>query len=115
MDTVRALSVWSYGTPNAVKSRAARVEKCPDCGGLQGESPDNPEPRDRRASTSDRRVLSRTGTAQTAPLWYGPRLRAPFVAQFIGQILSNEETACVSRPVYGPEERAIAQVIDRSA
>jgi hypothetical protein len=115
MDTVRALSVWTYGTAKAVTSRAARVEKCPDCGGLQGESPDNPEPRDRRASTSDRRILSRAGTAQSAPLWYGPRLRAPFVAQFIGQILLNEEKASVSGPAYGPEQTAMARVVDRSA
>jgi hypothetical protein len=115
MDTVRALSVSAYGIQNAAKSRGLRVEKCPDCCGLHGEYRGNPEPHDRRASTSDRRILSRAGTEQTAPLWYGPRLRAPFVAQFIGQILLNADAAPVSSAVYGPDRTAVALVVDRLA
>lgn len=115
MDTVRALSVSAYGIQNAAKSRGLRVEKCPDCGGLDGEYRDNRHAPDRRASTTDRRILSRGGTGATAPLWYGPRLRAPFVAQFIGQILLSTEAAPASDTAYEPNEAAVALVVDRLA
>jgi hypothetical protein len=115
MDTVRTLSISAYGIQNAAKSRAPRVEKCPDYGGLHGEYHGNPQARDRRASTSDRRVLSRAGTQETAPLWYGPRLRAPFVAQFIGPILLNAEAAPVSSAAYGLNRATVALVVDRLA
>ena len=115
MDTVRALSISPNGIQNAAKSRTLRVEKSPDCAGLNGEYRGNPEPHDRRASTSDRRILSRAGTEQTAPLWYGPRLRAPFVAQFMGQILLDAGAAPDSDTAYRPHRQTMALVVDRLA
>jgi hypothetical protein len=111
MTTAGALSVLPGGTSNAAATRARRVEKSPDCAGSEGEYPRNPEPRNRRTSAPDRRDMFRNGT-ETAPLWYGPRLRAPFVAQFIGQVLIEEEP--VRAPGgYKKSGVDLALVIDR--
>jgi hypothetical protein len=43
--------------------------------------------KDARARVHDhRRSSSQNGTRDDAPFWNGPRLRAPFVAQIIGQL-----------------------------
>jgi hypothetical protein len=42
-------------------------------------------------------------------------LRAPFVAQFIGQILLNAEAAPVSSAAYGLNRATVALVVDRLA
>jgi hypothetical protein len=42
--------------------------------------------------------MSRTGTFEHAPLWYGPRLRPAFVAQVLGQVFATGET-CDPRSV----------------
>jgi len=34
--------------------------------------------------------LSQNGTEESAPLWHGPRLRAAFVAQVLGQIMGTQ-------------------------
>ena len=47
----------------------------------------NADAKDARIGLRDRRRdSSRNGTNDDAPFWNGPRLRAPFVAQIIGQV-----------------------------
>jgi hypothetical protein len=93
--------------------RAARVEKSADCAGSHGEYRGARAHSDRRAAQPDRRAVSRTGTLETAPLWYGPRLRPPFVAQIIGQVLGEAHVA--TRSPYRADDAQVALVVDRNA
>ncbi|HEY4125657.1 MAG TPA: hypothetical protein VGM36_13650 [Rhizomicrobium sp.] len=100
--------------PGGVRNAAPlRVEKSADCAGLHGEYRGEQPLRDRRAPQADRRAVSRTGTFETAPLWYGPRLRAPFVAQIIGQVLGHAEAA--AQTGYRADTVPVALVVDRNA
>ncbi len=98
---------------NVAESRALRVEKSADCAGSHGEYRGARAHSDRRTARPDRRAVSRAGTPETAPLWYGPRLRAPFVAQIIGQVLGEANVS--NRPSYRADEAQVALVIDRNA
>jgi hypothetical protein len=114
MTAPTTLSVLSPGIANAGYVGAGRVEKCAGSGDLNGEYRDKPEPRERRMAGPDRRGLCRDGTQKTAPLWHGPRLRAPFVAQVIGQVLAHNETAPPAAG-YGANSVPLARILDRTA
>ncbi len=47
-------------------------------------------PEQRADARGERANPSRFGTNGFDPLWHGPRLRAPFVAQVLGQMLAGE-------------------------
>ncbi len=114
MTPIGPLPVLAGGTSGAAGIRAGLIRKCPDSGDLNGEYRENPEPRERRSATADRRAVCRDGTVQGAPLWYGPRLRAPFVAQFIGQMLVHTE-AGPAPAIYGANPVPVALLMDRRA
>jgi len=114
MSTIQTLPVLAGAAAQAAGMRAVRIEKCPGSGSSNGEYRDRPEPRERRASHSDRRAVSRDGTGKTAPLWHGPRLRAPFVAQIIGQVLSHDEAA-PQQAAYGEGHMPVAIIVDNRA
>lgn len=67
-----------------------RVEKSRFSNKMHGERRDD----ERFARANDAQLrnanLSRFETIESAPLWHGPRLRAAFVAQILGQALENE-------------------------
>ena len=113
MNAIGALPVWTGGAAKAAGSRGGRVEKTADSAESNGEYRDHAEPRERRGAFADRRALSRSGTGGTAPLWYGPRLRAPFVAQIIGQVLPQGETA--RKNSYREGAIPVALVFDKRA
>ena len=113
MSAISTLQILPNSIPAAAGSRAARVEKAADCAGLHGEYRGEAEPRERRTPRPDRRAMSRAGTFETAPLWYGPRLRAPFVAQIIGQVLGAEQATM--RQAYRGDDAKMARVVDRNA
>jgi hypothetical protein len=71
--------------------------------------------RDPRSGLRDRRrSLSRNETTQNAPFWNGPRLRAPFVAQIIGQMTGgNAPDAQSALACYAQIEQP-ARRFDRS-
>ena len=52
----------------------------------------------RGAPHTERRHVasSRNGTTDYAPLWNGPRLRAAFVAQVLGQVMMDPSDAALS-------------------
>jgi len=92
---------------------SARVEKSVGCGQLNGESGYEPPPSHHSYASAERRKLSHAETKETAPLWYGPRLRAPFVAQFIGQVLGTSHT--MPEKTYAPAPDMRGRVIDKRA
>lgn len=99
------------GAPS--NTAVARVQKTAESGGLHGEYRGEQGPRERRGQRIDRRAVSRAGTFETAPLWYGPRLRAPFVAQIIGQVLGDVQAA--PQPAYRGDDARVALMVDRCA
>lgn len=114
MTTIGPLAISTGSAASAAIMRAARIEKCADSGDSNGEYRERSEPRDRRMANADRRAVSRDGTGRTAPLWHGPRLRAPFVAQVIGQVLVHDDTA-PRAAVYGAGQVPVAILIDNRA
>lgn len=113
MNAIGALPVWAGGAAKAAGSRGARVEKTAESAELNGEYRGDPERRERRGPFTDRRAVSRHGTGGAAPLWYGPRLRAPFVAQIIGQVLPQGETP--GTIAYREDAVPVALVFDKRA
>lgn len=113
MTAIGSLPASPGGISNAAGSRVVRVEKSADCAGSHGEYRGDRTQPERRTAQPDRRAVSRAGTFETAPLWYGPRLRAPFVAQIIGQVLGNAQAA--ARTGYRYDEAPVALVVDRNA
>lgn len=90
-----------------------RVEKARDCAGSHGEYRNSATPDERRTSIGNRRDLSQCETVRCAPLWYGPRLRAPFVAQVLGQVLGATGNAV--GPGYREDGVPTALIVDRFA
>jgi hypothetical protein len=113
MTAIGALPVLPGGSSGAAGSRALRVEKPRDCAGAHGEYRNCETPDERRTSTGDRRDLSQRETVRSAPLWYGPRLRAPFVAQVLGQVLGTTGNAV--GPGYREDGVPTALIVDRFA
>lgn len=70
-----------------LRSLSVRVAKARFAGDLH----DNPAQDSARGNRPEAQLrqhpLPHSGTHETAPLWYGPRLRPAFVAQAIGQVL----------------------------
>lgn len=114
MSTIGSLPAITRTSVQGAQMRAVRIEKCPASGASNGEYRDRPEPRERRAAHADRRAVSRDGTGKTAPLWHGPRLRAPFVAQIIGQVLTHDEVA-PQQAAYGEGHVPVAIIVDNLA
>jgi hypothetical protein len=113
MTAIGALPVRANEAAKAAGSCAPRVEKSADNAESNGEHRGNTQPRERRGPSADRRALSRPGTEASAPLWYGPRLRAPFVAQLIGQVLAAGDAP---RPmVYREKPVPVGLMLDRRA
>jgi hypothetical protein len=70
-------------------ARRARVEKASFSLGT-GADRNRHDPADSHTFRSvPRRALPQYDTTDAAPLWNGPRLRAPFVAQVIGQVTGS--------------------------
>lgn len=114
MTTIGPLAISTGSAVSAGGMRAGRVEKCAESRDSNGEYREGPEPRDRRMANTDRRAVSHDGTGRAAPLWHGPRLRAPFVAQVIGQVLVHADAAPTAA-VYGAGRAPVATVVDNRA
>ncbi|HEY4943751.1 MAG TPA: hypothetical protein VII56_20150 [Rhizomicrobium sp.] len=64
----------------------------------------------RRSAQGDRRraALSQIGTGSSAPFWNGPRLQPAFVAQVLGQVMTDRQKQTLNpAPAY---RRQTAQI-----
>jgi hypothetical protein len=74
---------------SAVRAPVLRVEKPNETQG-SGSNRRRGDAKDPRDGLRDRRrKSSQNGTPNDASFWDGPRLRAPFVAQIIGQVIGD--------------------------
>jgi hypothetical protein len=75
---------------SSLRALSPRVEKPRCSNGLHGER--RGEDRNARANSEpiSAGTLSRSETFVVAPVWHGPRLRAAFVAQILGQALQDD-------------------------
>jgi hypothetical protein len=74
---------------SAVNAPTLRVEKPSKTQG-SSHNRQRDDAKDSRALVHDRRCQSsQNGTRDDASFWNGPRLRAPFVAQVIGQVIGE--------------------------
>ncbi|MBI3675632.1 MAG: hypothetical protein HY243_03350 [Proteobacteria bacterium] len=98
---------------SSLRTLAPRVEKSRFSNALHGERRDE----ERSTYAGEERLrgakLSRSETFDAAPLWHGPRLRAAFVAQILGQALPS----VLSRPgSYEPRPQRLCNLaLDETA
>jgi hypothetical protein len=99
---------------NSASRRAyPRVEKLCDSNAPNGERDEEAASRNQQSPRTVHHPLSRSGTEQIAPQWYEKRLSSPFVAQLLGQILSEEASTRRSTPkVYGLQQQNIPVILD---
>lgn len=83
------MAIATAGSGYASRPRGLRVEKAHITSDLRNETPPDDERRSAGRRAQDARNVSRFDTASSEPLWNGPRLRAAFVAQVIGQLLEE--------------------------
>jgi hypothetical protein len=83
-----------------------RVEKTRGSNALHGEERRHDEAASERRSTTVDRRMSRNGTDRRTPLWDGPRWRAPFVAQVLGQLLQTGDEDHTRSALAAYDERA---------
>ena len=69
------------------RSLAARVAKPCAASDFRNDTAADDHAANRFSGRSRAQGPSHSGTAEHAPLWYGPRLRPAFVAQLLGQVL----------------------------
>jgi hypothetical protein len=82
---VRSVGVSASG---AMRSCVEKANKTND---FRHDRRRDDQPDKRRGLKDRRRSSSQNDTRQDVPFWNGPRLRAPFVAQVIGQVAHHEE------------------------
>ena len=94
----------------------APVEKACNTNGLHGDKPPHPEPPGGGFRRIGAEKASRFDTG-AAPGWHGPRLRAPFVAQVLAQVLfTPEPDVAAARAAYGGSPNIPSGILcDRSA
>jgi hypothetical protein len=92
-----------------------RVEKANTSNAPHGERRDNDIHTITLSPSSPRSRLSQIETARYEPDWNGPRLTAPFVAQVLGQVLSqNSESRRSAAAAYCGEAQIFrARLCDR--
>jgi hypothetical protein len=83
------MAIATVGGGYASLARGLRVEKAHITSDLRNETPRDGERRGAGRRAQDVANVSRSDTAQSEPLWNGPRLSAAFVAQVIGQLLEE--------------------------
>jgi hypothetical protein len=113
MTQIGALPELPRSTSTAAGTGTRRVEKSPNCRGSHGKYDGGDVPSGQRAALGSRALLCRHETLQIAPLWYGPRLRAHFVAQIIGQVLAHADVAADAG--YREDQAPVALIVDRRA
>jgi hypothetical protein len=84
----------------ASRERVTRVEKLNSSNALHRKpgSPDSDSPRNCGSRAQAR--ASRFDTEESASLWNGPRLRAAFVAQVLGQVFAGAESQTTQPATY---------------
>lgn len=94
------------------RNASARVAKARFAGNLHDDPAQEGAGGNRPDAQLRQRPLPHSGTYETAPLWYGPRLRPAFVAQAIGQILyrGNRDP----RPALAAYEEGAARAPSRA-
>lgn len=93
----------------AARPIAARVEKASNSSDLRNERRDAPHDSHERYAGARAQRMSRYETEARAPLWNAPVLRAPFVAQVLGQYLTD-----ASRPMPA-QSQAAYRAADRTS
>jgi hypothetical protein len=88
MSDLTSFSVISGAVVPSSARSLARVEKPSSSNSLHNESSAEEGQRERAAGRIAPKRLSRSET-DGAPVWYGPRLSSPFVAQILGQVLPH--------------------------
>ena len=95
-----------------LRSLSARVAKARFSGNLHDSPAKESAGGNRFRAQLRQSPPSHSGTRETAPLWYGPRLRPAFVAQVIGQILYPENRD--PRPALAAYDERAARASSRA-
>jgi hypothetical protein len=98
MAIAQTLPVASAESSSAARLRKLEVKKASASKGFDRQWEDPGWRRTRKQSETSAERLSQSGTEWIEPLWSGPRLRAPFVAQLLGQLLPSSK--CDSRGFF---------------
>jgi hypothetical protein len=114
MTCARDLAISSGAPAPALRERIARVEK-PNASNTLRQKPGSDESESAyQPGASARARSSRFETADSEPLWYGPRLRPAFVAQVLGQVFASENVS--SAPVaYRRDSIPTGLLLDKMA
>lgn len=91
MTSGTSLTIMNGTEMSHLRSLPARVAKARFSSNLHDSPAQDGAAGNRSGAQLRQRPPSHSGTHETAPLWYGPRLRPAFVAQAIGQILYSEK------------------------
>lgn len=95
------LPVVTAAASEAYRAQHARIGKSCAGNGLHNEDDFAQSPKGDRRAALPRRTLCQNDT-QAAPAWHGPRWSAPFIAQVLGQILSQDAPdLAAARTAYG--------------
>lgn len=96
MSGTGTFAIVANASAHSLRAAHARVEKASASNTLHNEAraEDFTSPGSQLACT--RHASSQNDTDMRAPVWHGPRLRAAFVAQVLGQMMHDEKKTALS-------------------
>src|SRR5262245_24084529 len=100
MASAMEFAIVTAGGHSAVRPYALRVEKPHAANDLRNRGRREPDHGSAPHAARNDCHVSQYETDASEPLWNGPKLRAPFVAQLLGQLLEGAETRS-AQPGYG--------------
>ena len=80
-----------HGAAHNAASRSRALQKLSGPSGLHSGLAGDPPPHQQSQRNENARSMHRSGTEQSVPFRHAPRLVSPFVAQLLGQLLTDPE------------------------
>jgi hypothetical protein len=103
---------WQSAPPQAFSR--LRISQKPNVdSGLHNGNEDETKPRQSSGRSTPSQTLPRSGTDASVPFQHASRLVSPFVAQLLGQIMPDPESAISrARAAYGLNEQRASLLFD---
>ena len=115
MTCARELTLCSGVPAQAPRERVTRVEKLNASNALRRKPGSSESDSSRNYGPRAQAHESRFDTEDGAPLWNGPRLRAAFVAQVLGQVFASAESQTPQPASYRRAQIPTGLLLDEMA